>query len=649
MNPKIQTAVNPIILSTVNRLLLTAKTGLILALALISTGVNGQAQALDQSRNIADKVIRETRFEYEMVPMSYNAGITRFTLEKTAGSESVSYAFGRLQADEETSGYLGISWTGRIALFFNGEKVFEGFSEKVELQEYTYNRYRFTEKIPLLWLKGENTLLVKCATGKNITEGTDALTLVMLPVNEIDEKLPGVNALSATPATPATPYTHWLTMGPWSPAAKIRSTDGKSGDADWKSGTTTPESPVSALKTKTTMPLRRATAQLGGMETAFPPEEGFRDYYLCGNKVLAWQLEEVPLLRKLVVPDSNSYTRDPYADWHYANGGTMLAMLSLYRATGDVKYLEFVQQFAGNIMENESYFRWQYFTLQAVRGSYHRINRMTMLDDSGGPALPFAELQRLDADKEKYTSILDRNFDYVMNVQERLEDKTFSRPEPYPATVWADDLFMAVPFLLRMAEITGDESLYDEVARQVIQFNHYLADPSSGLYFHGWYDQQKVNTPVRWGRANGWIVWATSEALLFMPEKHPQYKTILKIYRKHMEAIAAVQDPSGMWHQVLDHPETFEESSCTAMFTLGMARGARMGWLKKEYGEKALKGWDALQTKIREDGTVVDICRGTGIGDDVDFYADRKRFDHDPRGLGAMITAGCEISLLQGQ
>lgn len=67
----------------------------------------------------------------------------------------------------------------------------------------------------------------------------------------------------------------------------------------------------------------------------------------------------------------------------------------------------------------------------------------------------------------------------------RLEDHTFSRPEPFPATVWADDLFMAVPFLLRMAEITGDISLYDEVARQVIQFNHYLADPSSGLYFHG--------------------------------------------------------------------------------------------------------------------------------------------------------------------
>ncbi|MCP4311295.1 MAG: hypothetical protein GY790_08540 [Bacteroidetes bacterium] len=574
----------------------TTKTWLFLAMMTFATSGFGQDLAIDVSRSIADKVIRETRFEYELVPMTYNAGIIRFTLDREAAPEAVSYAYGVMKADEERAGFLAVSYSGQIALFLNGEKVFEGCSDRVELQEYTYNRYRFTEKIPVEWLKGENTILVKCAIGKS-----DA-TVVMLPVNEIDEKLLDVNAL---PATPGTPDTHWLTIGPWNSGS--------------------------------------------GMETAFPPERGKLDHYAKGEEVMAWQLEEVPLLRKLVVPESNSYTRDPYAGWHYATGGTMLAILSLYHTSDDVKYLDFVKQFAENFIENENYFRWQYFNQQAMRGSFHRINRMTMLDDSGGPALPFTELQRMDPEEEKYMSLLERNFEYVMKGQERLEDLTFSRPEPMPATVWADDLFMSVPFLLRMAEITGDETLYDEVARQVIQFNKYLSDISSGLYFHGWYNGLKENTPIRWGRANGWIVWATSEALLFMPKKHPRYKEILKIYRHHMEAIASVQDPSGMWHQVLDHPDTWEESSCTAMFTLGMARGARLGWLKKEYGEKALKGWNALQDKIKEDGTVVDICRETGIGDDVDFYEQRKRFDHDPRGLGAMITAGCEISLLQSQ
>lgn len=570
---------------------------LLLALAFSTSLLSGQESAIETTRRIADKIIRETSFDYELTPMTYNAGIIRFTLEQNAISpEAISYSRAVMKAEEECEGYLGLAFSGELAIFLNGKELFRGSSDKVEVKEYTYNRYRFSEKIPVTWNMGENILLVKCASGKQ------ASTVVVLPVNDMDEKMLQVNAL---PVGPDTPNTHWMHIGPW-----------MGGEAS-------------------------------GMDQVFQAEEIYQDYYMAGKKILSWELEEVPMLRELIVPESSSYTRDPYSDWHYANGGTMLAILSLYHTTGDTRYLDFVKHFAGNILENDDYFRWQYFNLQAMRGSLHRINRFTMLDDTGGPALPLVELQRMDQAAPANMAMLERNFDYVMNGQERLEDFTFSRPEPRPATVWADDLFMSVPFLLRMAEIKNDPGLYDEVARQVIQFNKYLMDPETGLYFHGWYNEEQETTPVRWGRANGWIIWATSEALLHLPEKHPSYKKILKIFRSHMEAIASMQDASGMWHQVLDHPDTWEESSCTAMFTLGMARGARMGWLKKAYGEKALKAWGALQNKIEEDGNVVDICRGTGIGDDVEFYATRKRFDHDPRGLGAMITAGCEISLLK--
>lgn len=559
---------------------------------------------METTRLIADKVIRETSFDYELLPMTYNAGIIRCTVPRDAAGrpDAISYARTVMLANEACEGYLGLAFSGELALFLNGEELFRGSSDQVEIKEYTYNRYRCGVKIPVKWLEGENIILVKCATGDS------GGTVVVLPVNEIDEKMLQVSAI---PATPDSPDSHWLINGPWSRVPESWSSDRQS-----------------------------------ALDQPYPPEEAFKNFYMAGKRTMAWQIEEVPLLRKLVVPETNSYTRDPYADWHYANGGTMLAILSLYQTSGDARYLDFVKAFANNILENDDYFRWQYFTLQAMRGSLHRINRMTMLDDSGGPALPLAQLAKMDRQSPTYLPLLERNFSYVMKGQERLDDQTFSRPEPRPATVWADDLFMSVPFLLRMAEIKGDPKLYDEVARQIIQFNEYLMDPESGLYFHGWYNEQEENTPVRWGRANGWIIWATAEALLYLPEKHPSYKKILGIYRDHMKAIAAMQDESGMWHQVLDHPETWEESSCTAMFTLGMARGARLGWLKKSYGEKALKAWGALQEKIKEDGTVVDICRGTGIGDDVDFYAERKRFDHDPRGLGAMITAGCEISLL---
>ena len=101
-----------------------------------------------------------------------------------------------------------------------------------------------------------------------------------------------------------------------------------------------------------------------------------------------------------------------------------------------------------------------------------------------------------------------------------------------------------------------------------------------------------------------------------------------------------------MWHQVLDHPESYEESSCTAMFIIGLARGVNNGWLDKSYKKLALKSWIALTKKI-EDGIVHGICRGTGMGNDIEFYFKRPTVDNDPRGLGAVLTAGVEISKLQ--
>jgi len=84
------------------------------------------------------------------------------------------------------------------------------------------------------------------------------------------------------------------------------------------------------------------------------------------------------------------------------------------------------------------------------------------------------------------------------------------------------------------------------------------------------------------------------------------------------------------------------------MYCLAIARGVRNGWLNQDLAEYAVKAWDALQNKIKDSGTVVGICRGTGIGGDLDFYLKRKTFDHDPRGLGAIITAAIEIEKLNG-
>jgi rhamnogalacturonyl hydrolase YesR len=198
-----------------------------------------------------------------------------------------------------------------------------------------------------------------------------------------------------------------------------------------------------------------------------------------------------------------------------------------------------------------------------------------------------------------------------------------------------------------MARITGDAKYYDDAARQVMNFYNYLQDKKSGLLAHGWFASTEKPSIAFWGQANGWVVWAVSEALLYLPTDHKNYKAIQNLFVRHLEALIRYQHESGLWYQVLDQPDSWLETSCSAMFVLGMARGITNGWLDDAFRENALRGWRGIVSKIDTDGIVKGICQGTGIGYDLEFYYDRKTRDNDPRGLGAVITAGIEISRLE--
>ncbi len=103
------------------------------------------------------------------------------------------------------------------------------------------------------------------------------------------------------------------------------------------------------------------------------------------------------------------------------------------------------------------------------------------------------------------------------------------------------------------------------------------------------------------------------------------------------------QNSNGFLNQLLDDPSTFEETSSTAMMSLALSRGINMGWLDNSYKDKAISSWNSLTKQIGEDGTVYGICQGTGMSTDAEFYKTRKTPDHDPRGVGAVITAGLEM------
>lgn len=49
-----------------------------------------------------------------------------------------------------------------------------------------------------------------------------------------------------------------------------------------------------------------------------------------------------------------------------------------------------------------------------------------------------------------------------------------------------------------------------------------------------------------------------------------------------MEALAGYQSDRGMWHTLLDDPESYEEASATCGFAYGILRGVHCGLLEEK-------------------------------------------------------------------
>jgi rhamnogalacturonyl hydrolase YesR len=135
-----------------------------------------------------------------------------------------------------------------------------------------------------------------------------------------------------------------------------------------------------------------------------------------------------------------------------------------------------------------------------------------------------------------------------------------------------------------------------------------------------------------------------TELLSSLPQNHPKRARIMDAYLKMMKALLQYQDKDGMWHQLLDHPESFPETSCTGMFTFALVTGVRKGWLdEKTYAPAARKGWLALITYLQPNGDVRNVCEGTGKKNDLQYYFDRKRLTGDLHGQAPILWSATAL------
>ncbi len=464
----------------------------ILAITVCAPAQNNSA--LNIAQRIADRVIGETSFKFITVKQkpALDLQVIDFNSAFKQKKGSIAYALSIISVKEDMNLYFGISYKYPVTVWINDKIVFNGKKQsKFIFKEIAYSMFVYNDSFKVNLNKGKNRIVIE---SENVDRPFVYLREITLPeTNPVSSFLPAYAGVKE--------YT-W----PWC----FFTTNREEGSRIFP---------------------RELFEKLSKDESDF--------VFLRENTE-----------KKLFISPENTFKKDSYADWNYPNGILMMTMSELSGATVNQKYKKFAEKYCNFIENNSAEFKKQYYEDHNIRGSFYRMCRKGMLDDAGAPVLPFAEIELIESNKD-YSDLVDEMVNYVMDEQSRLPDGILCRPEPEKWTVWCDDLFMSVPLLVRAGKLYKKNKYFDEAAKQIIGFNKYLFVNESGLYKHGWFSKNNFKSKVFWGRANGWVVWAETEALKYIPQDNKYYPEIESIYKKHIAGIFACQGADGMWHQVL--------------------------------------------------------------------------------------------------
>jgi len=249
--------------------------------------------------------------------------------------------------------------------------------------------------------------------------------------------------------------------------------------------------------------------------------------------------------------------------------------------------------------------------------------------------LLFGELARITG-KPRYVELAraaaDFGFDERGNMREAM---------PFHSEM-SDAVFMGCPILAQAGRLTGEAKYYDMLLRH-LRFMLKLNLRPDGLHRHSPLDE------AAWGRGNGFPALGLALSLGELPKDHASRPEILAAFRAHMAAVLPHQDPTGAWRQVIDRPESYRELTATAMIAYAMSRGIREGWLERARYQRAVdRAWYAVKTRVATDGSLVDVCTGTGKQKSLRDYYDRTAIlGLDPRGGAMALLIATEMAGLR--
>ncbi len=333
----------------------------------------------------------------------------------------------------------------------------------------------------------------------------------------------------------------------------------------------------------------------------------------------------------------------------YAQGVGTMAMLKVWRETGDRKYLDYVIEWADTLIND--------------RGEIHLYKVETYNIDYINSGKVLFEVYR-QTGNEKYRLAMDRLVDQ-MKVHPRTHEGAFWHKLIYPHQIWLDGLYMGAPFLAEYAVTFDRPELIDDVMNQFLICARHTYDETTGLYYHAWDEskrQQWANketgqSPNFWGRSIGWWFMALVDALDYIPAAHPQRSELIRMIGGLAETLPRYQDVSGLWYQVLDQGDragNYLEASVSSMFMYSLAKATNKGYINEKFRAVAEKAYEGLMNRLiteHEDGTLslTQCCSVGGLGGNpyrdgsFEYYISEKIRDNDAKATGPFIMGCLEL------
>lgn len=201
--------------------------------------------------------------------------------------------------------------------------------------------------------------------------------------------------------------------------------------------------------------------------------------------------------------------------------------------------------------------------------------------------------------------------------------------------IWVDCMDNEAPFLVQLGTVTGELSYVDQGVEEIAAYARLLQDDETGLFQHGYEEPCGRNGQV-WARGNGWALMGLVETLRLLPRDHARRAELIARLDRVCTGLACRQDVSGLWHTIVDGPDTYVESTLAAMVASAVPAAAAAGLIDPDrYRDMAARARQAVRALIDEDGALRLVTEATPVAERA-MYATRA-FGVYPWGQGPLL------------